>query len=298
MGTKINISGKTDNDRLTDKNMNAYLVKVEDPGKSLNKRPGVWLIIGTEKEKTNDDLHKVNKSDKLYNKDPKVWLFKWTKDQKDQETEQETDQNTDQETDQKNGRKTDPPQYICLQVAKTKDIWKEMREDWGMLDEKKQDETEQESGEKKDWVNQFGEFQFKYSAEGLSRKWLYQHIAVNYENIKFVCVAYGKDDKQSDGFQSLNDKNNRSVLEKYIAYSTFSKFWRNGRPYSKALDDETQSAETGKPQKKRKNKIKDIKVADSNWCIKEKESIKTILGENDKLNRLNGFLEKICVSSE
>ena len=104
MGTKSDISENTDNKRSTDKNINKYLVKVEEPGTLLNMRPGVWLIIGTEKEKTNDDLHKVNKtekektnddlhkvnkSDKLYNKDPKVWLFKWTKDQKDQETEQE-----------------------------------------------------------------------------------------------------------------------------------------------------------------------------------------------------------------
>lgn len=314
MGIKSDISENTDNKRSTDKNINEYLVKVEEPGKSLNKRPGVWLIIGTEKKKNeniNDGLTEEKKPNKLYAKEPEVWsIIGLEMDKTDDKLIEVIE--ADQEPNQEPVHKSDHSRYICLQVAKTKDIWKEMREDWGMLDEKK---PKPELKQKK-WVNQFGEFQFEYYDQvgDMTRKWLYHHIAVNYENIKFVCVAYGnkpsKDKKsngkqndgiQNDGLQSMNDKDNRSVLEKYIACSTFAKFWRDKAPFKEERPHREKQSGKGKNYKG-KVPIEDIKQTNMDWCNDKdtKTTIANILRKTkkNKIGKLDLFLKIIRVPGD
>ena len=101
----------------------------------------------------------------------------------------------------------------------------------------------------------------------------------------------------------MNDEKNRFALEKYVAYSTFARFWRNGGAFRKErpLRGE-KSARTGKV-KQGEEGIEDIKEADVAWCNNNKTTIANILvndktTKNNKLEILDCFLKIIRVPGE
>ena len=219
-----------------EKSFKDYLVEVEEPGKSFNKSPGVWLIIGTDK-------------------DP------------------------------------EKPQPICLQVAGTNDVWGEMKDDIGLLNDDCYPKPELV---KKNWVNQFGEYQFSYfDYADQGRKMLYHFIASHYKDINFVCVDCGEQ------YYQKNKTGNRYELEKYVAHSTFSKFWRDGKPFDKGCPDQGKRTKTGKLYRGQEG-IEDIKLEKKEWNINNKERISDILKNNGNinLNILDNFLEKIKISDD
>ena len=162
------------------------------------------------------------------------------------------------------GKENKKSNYICLQVAQTINIGKEMRTDIEYLSKE-----EPKPDEKVSYINQFGEKQFEYDEY---RSWrarnLYHQIAINYVDLSVVCMANNIE---------FDDKENREKVEKYIAYITESKYWVNGGPFR-----------TDKPE----IEIKNLKEAYKEECDKLVECVEQILGK-DKFKCVNLFLEKI-----
>ena len=110
--------------------------------------------------------------------------------------------------------KINDKKWVCLQVAQNKNIGEEMLSD--MEDLTKKNPVPKHM----DYVNQFGEQLFEYdNYNGFTAKVLYHKIAKNYNDLWFCVIAYGN---------GLAEKASREKLEKYIAYKTYSIFWRNG----------------------------------------------------------------------
>ena len=224
-----------------------------------------------EKPSNEDNFNLVKASVKDFDGLPGVWLIIGTEKKTEKETETE--------------KETKNPKPICLQVAGTNDVGKEMQDDMDLI---KDDCYPKPELVKTKWVNQFGEFQFSYfNYKDISGKWLYHFIASHYTDIKFVCVACGKQ------YYQRYKTGIRYELEKYVAYSTFSKFWRDSRPYNEGRPDEG------------KKGIKEIKESVWKEAEKEKEIIKEILEKKDNENEkgnislefLDNFLKIIRVTS-
>lgn len=146
------------------------------------------------------------------------------------------------------GKLLNEKSYICLQVGQSKDIGNEIIRDSGYL-------SGVDPYEKvcKTYVNQFGELQFKYyDYPDLKGKKLYNNIAENYKDFLFICIS------------EIDNRDTRLALEKYIAYKTESKYWRNGRPLS--------------PQEK--NFINDRKKYLKKCCGALRKEITEIISEN------------------
>ncbi|MBE5854147.1 MAG: hypothetical protein E7297_02175 [Lachnospiraceae bacterium] len=114
------------------------------------------------------------------------------------------------------GRNETAEKWECLQVGINVDIYQEIVTDIDYMYE--QGKTE------KDYINQFGE-----KCEGLKifaypseHNQLYSFIRNTYENLAFVIVA-----------ENVEELEKRKTIEKYVAYRTRAKYWRNGRAYEK-----------------------------------------------------------------
>lgn len=111
------------------------------------------------------------------------------------------------------GENAESKSPISLQVAQSKDIGAEI------LDDSKDLSYEKPLPVLKDYVNKFGEKQFEYEDYPCwSAKNLYHEIACNYKRLKFICIAAGP---------SFDKKEFREKIEKYVAYATLCKYWRD-----------------------------------------------------------------------
>ena len=111
------------------------------------------------------------------------------------------------------GRKDN--QWYSLNVGMTTNILKEVEIDKYRLSKHKQD--------RRDFINQFGEFVFSMPYYPDDKQLLYLEIAKEYKDLAFLCVAKGED----------LDEPKRKQIEKYVAYLTKAKYWRNGGSYKR-----------------------------------------------------------------
>lgn len=114
----------------------------------------------------------------------------------------------------------------CLQVGQSTDIGEEIDADSKLLSKTNLKPV------RKEYINYFGEKQFCYDDyPGWQAATLYNHIANRYTNLHFICI-YG---------DIFNSKATRQLqqAEKYIAFKTKCRFWRNGKPFTTAQEIET-----------------------------------------------------------
>lgn len=147
---------------------------------------------------------------------------------------------------------------VCLQVAQTKDIGREVARDISYL------KTEASHSAPKEYVNQFGECMFSYENYPSRTEILYKKMAEKYRHFALICVAHG---------EKLKDDRLRKNIEKYVAYKTLCPYWVNGGQYKKKDDEE----------------VKSIKEACKEECDTLFEKIKSDYQE--KANSLNQFLD-------
>lgn len=158
------------------------------------------------------------------------------------------------------GRENESSPLVCLQVAQKDNIGNEIENDVRYL------RTKVLKPGKKEYVNQFGEKQFDYEDWGQYRaRKLYYNIAHKYSDLTFVCIW---DEK------IFEDKSNRELLEKYIAYKTKAVFWVNGRPFKKELTDDEK---------------KELLIKYSNECNRIKKNLIEMIGK-DKITEIDKII--------
>lgn len=107
--------------------------------------------------------------------------------------------------------KHNPQDWICLQVAKAKDIFAEVKVDCNLINS-----SDEICLSERTYINQFGEKCFPYYEYSSCRKQLYRSIRDTFSDLTFVCVGLEDDSKA------------RAKLESDFAWLTCAKFWRNG----------------------------------------------------------------------
>lgn len=115
------------------------------------------------------------------------------------------------------GRNNINEKWECLQVGVNKNIYKEISTDIFYMDKLIRI--------KKPYINQFGEIQFWTKGEPSVQNKLYFTIRNEYDQLAFIVVC-----------ENIEDAIERKLIEKYVAYRTRAKYWRNGRPYKAAKE--------------------------------------------------------------
>lgn len=163
------------------------------------------------------------------------------------------------------GKEKDKSPWMCLQVAQTKNIGREIVKDISFLKNNIY-QSEPIKNEKK-YVNQFGELMFLYEKSLNRRKILYNKIFEKYNCLTFICVAYGEE---------LGDDKLRKDIEKYVAYKTFCLYWVNGHPYNEKGEEEVKAIKNKCEMES--NKLLE-KIKESNY--------------SEKVNTLNELLKSL-----
>lgn len=113
------------------------------------------------------------------------------------------------------GYKEDEP-WKCLQVGQSNNIGVEILSDVNCISGNIESDT------KRQYINQFGEIVegYTYHIYLTPREQIYCQIGAEYNRFIFVCICCGKD-----------YKDNKTSIEKYVAWKFRALFWRNGRAF-------------------------------------------------------------------
>lgn len=138
------------------------------------------------------------------------------------------------------GRKVGKP-WLCFQVGQSNNIGIEIKSDIQSISGRIEEQIE------KSYINQFGESikGYDYTIYLTPREQIYKKLGEQYKEFAFICICYG-----------IDYKDNKKLIEKYVAWKLKAMFWRNGRPYKQPKKN------VEKPQDINKisfDKIEDVK---------------------------------------
>lgn len=113
------------------------------------------------------------------------------------------------------GKKTESDKWKCIQVGANANIYHEIAVDIEYMNRLVEMPN-------KDYINQFGELcdELSISSYPSEQNQLYKAIRDIYEELAFIVVC-----------ENIEEKAKRNRIEKYVAYRTRARFWRNGGPY-------------------------------------------------------------------
>lgn len=103
--------------------------------------------------------------------------------------------------------------WLCLQVGQSNNIGLEIKSDIQCISGNIKEQT------KKAYINQFGNVVngYEYNIYLTPREQIYKKIGEKYKEFVFICICCG------DAY-----KNNKKLIEKYVAWKLRALFWRNG----------------------------------------------------------------------
>ncbi len=151
------------------------------------------------------------------------------------------------------GKEKETGKKVCLQVAKTSNLRKEIEEDIKLL-------SYRGEGERKQYLTYFSgdKYSFDYIDYPDARfATLYRKINDEYEDVSFIVLATDLEVRE------------RTMLEKYAAFKTMSRFWVSGNCNGKCTEEE---------------RLEEI------YRLENSPTLNSIKGFESIMNRLQGLL--------
>lgn len=111
--------------------------------------------------------------------------------------------------------------WLCLQVGQSNNIGSEIKYDIQCISGKRKKQTN------KAYINQFGNVVdgYEYDIYWTVREQIFKKIGEKYKEFVFICLCCG------DTY-----KDNRKIIEKYVAWKFRALFWRNGGSFKRQQD--------------------------------------------------------------